>query len=239
MKLWLVHVVDRHGIDAALQKPVGTDLLLHTADKLDRWANEKMTRWLIYYYGYTIHPCGYRFWNISRLMQKLMLWLKCNVPEVVADIEKRYEKLKADVIKEDEELQLRQFKPCYFPGTQFFVDERHLALSLQSLKYQAGIFAGVLRDVAEIATSKVETRNAKETTTAETERNATPSKRRGRRIWLKNHPHSYGLQGGIIFLVLFLSVGLFKPQWRQWCWGVAGLAFLALVLSLLGGRSRK
>lgn len=170
MRLWLVNVVDRRDIDAALQKPVGTDLLLHTADKLDRWANEKMTRRLIYYYGYTIHPCQYRLWNISRLMQKLILRLKCNVPEVVADIEKHYEKLKADVKQKDQELQFQQFKPGHsiFPNTQFFVDERHLALSLQSLKYQAGIFADVLRDVAEIATSKVETKNVKETTTAQT-----------------------------------------------------------------------
>ena len=75
-------------------------------------------------------------------------------------------------------------------------------------------------------------------TPAETEQDITPAKRRGRRGWLKTHPHSYGLQGGTIFLVLFLGVGLFKPHWRQWCWGVAGLAFLVLLLSLLGGRAR-
>lgn len=73
---------------------------------------------------------------------------------------------------------------------------------------------------------------------SETGQDITPSKRRGLIAWLKNHPHSYGLTGGVIFWVLFLVVGLFKPQWRQWCWGVACLAFLGLVLSLLGGRSR-
>ena len=66
----------------------------------------------------------------------------------------------------------------------------------------------------------------------------TPAKRRGIRAWLRRHPHSYSLTGGVIFLILFFVLGLFKSQWRQWCWGVAGLAFLVLVLSLLGGRSR-
>ena len=56
--------------------------------------------------------------------------------------------------------------------------------------------------------------------------------------WLKRHPHGYGLTGGVIFLILFFVLGLFKAEWRQWCWGVAGLAFLVLILSLLGGRSR-
>ena len=56
--------------------------------------------------------------------------------------------------------------------------------------------------------------------------------------WLKNHPNSYGLQVSIIFLIPCLIVGLFKPQYRKWCWGVAGLAFLLLIVSLLGGRSR-
>lgn len=68
--------------------------------------------------------------------------------------------------------------------------------------------------------------------------NATAAK--GWRIWtwVKRHPHSYGLIGGFIFLVLFLVLGLFKEQWRSWCWGTASFAFLVLILSLLGGRSR-
>ncbi len=57
--------------------------------------------------------------------------------------------------------------------------------------------------------------------------------------WLRKHPHSYVLTGGVIFLILFFVLGLFKAQWRNWCWGVAGLAFLVLILSLLGGRSRQ
>jgi hypothetical protein len=57
--------------------------------------------------------------------------------------------------------------------------------------------------------------------------------------WFKNHPNSYSLQGSIICLIPCLLVGLFKPQWRKWCWGVAGLAFLGIVLSLLGGNSRQ
>ena len=57
--------------------------------------------------------------------------------------------------------------------------------------------------------------------------------------WFNNHPNSYSLQGSIICLIPCLLVGLFKRQWRKWCWGVAGLAFLGIVLSLLGGRSRQ
>jgi hypothetical protein len=56
--------------------------------------------------------------------------------------------------------------------------------------------------------------------------------------WVKRHPHCYGLTGGFIFLVLFFVVGLFKSQWRDWCWGTAALAFLVLIFSLLGGRTR-
>jgi len=74
---------------------------------------------------------------------------------------------------------------------------------------------------------------------ARTEQDIAPSKRRGRRGWFKRHPHRYGLTVGVIFLILFFVLGLFKSQWRQWCWGVAVLAFLVLIVSLLGGRSRR
>ena len=73
---------------------------------------------------------------------------------------------------------------------------------------------------------------------AKTEKDITPSKRRGLIAWLKNHPHSYGLIGGLIFLILFFVLGLFKAQWRPWCWRTAVIAFLVLIVSLLGGRSR-
>ena len=53
--------------------------------------------------------------------------------------------------------------------------------------------------------------------------------------WVKNHPNSYGLQGSIIFLIPCLIVGLFKPQYRKWCWGVGAIAFIVLLLSLMGG----
>jgi len=72
---------------------------------------------------------------------------------------------------------------------------------------------------------------------AETGQNTTPTTWRRMWNWLRNHPHSYGLIGGLIFLILFLVLGLFIAQWRYWCWRTAGLAFLVLVLSLLGGRS--
>jgi len=53
--------------------------------------------------------------------------------------------------------------------------------------------------------------------------------------WFKNHPNSYGLQGSIIFLIPCLILGLFKPQYRKWCWGVGAIAFIVLLLSLMGG----
>ncbi len=70
-------------------------------------------------------------------------------------------------------------------------------------------------------------------------KNAKTNQRTRLFAWLRKHPHSYGLTGGVIFLILFFVLGLFKAQWRNWCWGVAGLAFLVLILSLLGGRSRQ
>jgi hypothetical protein len=58
-------------------------------------------------------------------------------------------------------------------------------------------------------------------------------------IWFKNHPHSYGLTVGVIFLMLFFVLGLVKAQWRNWCWGTAVLALLVLIPSLLGGKSSR
>lgn len=54
--------------------------------------------------------------------------------------------------------------------------------------------------------------------------------------WLKNHPHSYSLQGGIILLIICVTVGLFKPQWH---WGSAAFTIIVLILSLLGGPGKK
>jgi len=70
----------------------------------------------------------------------------------------------------------------------------------------------------------------------EMERNATLDKIRA---WLKKHPHSYGLIGGAIFLILFFILGLFRAQWRNWCWGTAVISLLVLILSLLGGRTSR
>ena len=57
--------------------------------------------------------------------------------------------------------------------------------------------------------------------------------------WLKNHPNSYGLQGGIVLLILSSIFVLFKPAWRKWYWKTALLALVVLILSLLGGRSSR
>jgi len=57
--------------------------------------------------------------------------------------------------------------------------------------------------------------------------------------WFRNHPHSYGIQGSIICLIPCLVFAIFKSGWRKWCLGVAGLAFLGVLLSLLGGRSSR
>jgi hypothetical protein len=53
--------------------------------------------------------------------------------------------------------------------------------------------------------------------------------------WVINHPNSYGIQGSIICLIPCLIVGFFKPTWRKWFWAGAVLAFLAVLLSLIGG----
>lgn len=74
---------------------------------------------------------------------------------------------------------------------------------------------------------------------SETKRDTIRAKLWKRAIWLKNHPHSYGLTGGVILLILFFVLGLAKAQWRNLCWGTAGVALLVLILSLLGGRSSK
>jgi len=74
-------------------------------------------------------------------------------------------------------------------------------------------------------------------TPAETQPNVTTAQRCRVITWLKNHPHSYSLIGGIACLIFLLVVGAFKPEWRNWCWGSAAVPFLVLVLSLLGGRS--
>jgi hypothetical protein len=50
--------------------------------------------------------------------------------------------------------------------------------------------------------------------------------------WFRNHPHSYGIQGSIICLILCLIFGIFKPRWRKWYWGAA-IAFLVGLVSLL------
>lgn len=73
---------------------------------------------------------------------------------------------------------------------------------------------------------------------SETEQNTTPTKREGIRGWIKRHPHSYGLISSFVLLTITLVVGLFNAQWRLWCWGTASLAFIVLILSLLGGKSR-
>jgi predicted DNA-binding transcriptional regulator AlpA len=57
--------------------------------------------------------------------------------------------------------------------------------------------------------------------------------------WVTDHPNSYGLQGSIIGLIVCLILGYCKPKWRKWCWGTAGIAFLVLMLSLLGGNCRQ
>lgn len=73
---------------------------------------------------------------------------------------------------------------------------------------------------------------------AETEKDTALGKLARIRGWFKRHPHRYSLTVGVIFLILFIVLGLLKAQWRTWCWGTAGIAFLVLIVSLLGGRSR-
>jgi hypothetical protein len=108
---------------------------------------------------------------------------------------------------------------------------------------RAGIFLGQVKDFLDLVLtihSETLRKYGKVAQTpaidSEAEPKTTPAKRRGIKAWLKRHPHSYGLIGGAIFLILFFILGLLKVQWRNWCWGTAVIAFLVLILSLLGGR---
>jgi hypothetical protein len=87
--------------------------------------------------------------------------------------------------------------------------------------------------------TKIEKGELKPDKPTETQQNGTAAQKCRVMNWLKSHPHSYGLQGGFIFLILFWVAGLIKPHWRNWCWGGAVVPFLVLILSLLGGRSHR
>ena len=51
--------------------------------------------------------------------------------------------------------------------------------------------------------------------------------------WLKNHPHSLGIQIGSGFVILFSILWLFKPKlWKYWL--AILISFVILVVSLLG-----
>jgi hypothetical protein len=72
---------------------------------------------------------------------------------------------------------------------------------------------------------------------AETGREVGLGKWQRKIAWFKTHPHSYGLAGGGILLIVFLGLALLIPQWRLWCLGTAIIPLVLLILSLLGGRT--
>lgn len=101
---------------------------------------------------------------------------------------------------------------------------------LKAIQSAASTFVSLMKKVAKQISKPVKE-------PAETEQQAAAGKWGKIRAWVKRHPHGYGLTGGFVFLILFFVLGLFKAQWRDWCWGTAGIALLVLILSLLGGRS--
>lgn len=53
--------------------------------------------------------------------------------------------------------------------------------------------------------------------------------------WLLTHPHSYGLQGCVGFLVVSLTLGAFCRRYRKGALYSTVLAVLLVGLQLLGG----
>lgn len=53
--------------------------------------------------------------------------------------------------------------------------------------------------------------------------------------WLLQHQNSYGLQGAFDILLALTTFGIFRPNWRKWCWGGGLFAILLIILQLLGG----
>lgn len=54
-------------------------------------------------------------------------------------------------------------------------------------------------------------------------------------VWLIQNPNNYGLQITFDATVLFITIGIFHPQWRKWCWGTGVLTLFGLLIQLLGG----
>ncbi len=57
--------------------------------------------------------------------------------------------------------------------------------------------------------------------------------------WLLTHPNSYGLRAMVYMAILSFFLGWFRPVWRKvFWWGSVGVvAFLVIIVSLLGGPS--
>lgn len=191
-----------------------TKLIDQIADTLDDWPNEnkKWNNKIIKAKPENLLS------EISEGLDYIQEELRQYMPNIVQLVQERRKKL------------VRRVGRVYFREMESYESPRKFIIS----RNDATALAKTLRHVGKLAREELAAEKP-----AETEQDTTPAKLRRIRAWFKKHPHSYGLQGGSIFLILSLVVGLFKPQWRQSCWGVAGLAFLVLILSLLGGRSRR
>lgn len=55
--------------------------------------------------------------------------------------------------------------------------------------------------------------------------------------WLVSHPNSYGLQGAFGLTVIVVVLGIFRSDWRKWCFTVGAITFLGIGVQLLGGPS--
>lgn len=51
--------------------------------------------------------------------------------------------------------------------------------------------------------------------------------------WVINHPSSYGVQATVSLLIACTIFGLLVQRWRKWLFGVAGLAFLGVLLQIM------
>jgi hypothetical protein len=49
-----------------------------------------------------------------------------------------------------------------------------------------------------------------------------------------SNPLSTGLQLSSDAFLTLVTVGIFHPKWRNWCWGTGALAILAVIFQLLG-----
>ena len=56
--------------------------------------------------------------------------------------------------------------------------------------------------------------------------------------WLLEHPNSYGLRAAVALGLVTTSLGLFRKDWRKFCFGSLFVPLILVVIALLGGATR-